>query len=151
MAFAKVLQLAEVKPSDKILLVGAGMGYGAAIAARLAGKVVALEQAPLVSALRNNVAALGNVAVAEGKLADGARTLGPYDAIIVEGRVGEVPEALLVQLTSGGRLVAVAGEREVAKAEVITTSGKAVSRKIAFDASIAPLPGFERKKPAFVF
>lgn len=151
MAFAKLLQLAEVKPGDKILLVGAGMGYGAAIAARLAGKVVALEQAPLVSALRDNVAAIGNVAVAEGKLADGARALGPYDAIIIEGRVGEVPDALLSQLAGGGRLVAVAGEREVAKAEVITVTGKAVSRKAAFDASIAALPGFEKKKPAFVF
>jgi protein-L-isoaspartate(D-aspartate) O-methyltransferase len=151
MAFAKLLQLAEVKPGDKILLVGAGMGYGAAIAARLAGKVVALEQAPLVSALRDNVATIGNVAVAEGKLADGARAQGPFDAIIIEGRVGEVPDALLGQLANGGRLVAVAGEREVAKAEVITVSGKAVSRKAAFDASIAPLPGFEKKKPAFVF
>jgi protein-L-isoaspartate(D-aspartate) O-methyltransferase len=152
MAFAKLLHLAEVKPSDKVLLVGAGMGYGAAVAAKLAGQVVALEQAPaLVAAARRALAGLGNVSVVEGALAEGARSHGPFDAIIIEGRVGEVPDGLLAQLAPEGRLIAVVGEQDVAKAQVITLAAKAVSRKVAFDVSIAALPGFGRKKPAFVF
>jgi protein-L-isoaspartate(D-aspartate) O-methyltransferase len=152
MAFAKLLHLAEVKPSDKVLLVGAGMGYGAAVAAKLAGQVVALEQAPaLVAAARRALAGLGNVSVVEGALAEGARSHGPFDVIVIEGRVGEVPDGLLAQLAPEGRLIAVVGEQDVAKAQVITLAAKAVSRKVAFDVSIAALPGFGRKKPAFVF
>jgi protein-L-isoaspartate(D-aspartate) O-methyltransferase len=152
MAFAKLLQLAEVKPTDKILLVGAGMGYGAAIAARLAGRVVALEQEPgLAAAARKALASLGNVTVVEGMLVDGCKAEAPFDCIILEGRAGEIPDNLIVQLGSHGRLVAVTGEQDVAKAQVITVAGKAVSRKAGFDASIAALPGFAKKRPAFVF
>ena len=152
MAFAKLLQLADVKPGDKVLLVGAGMGYGAAIAAQLAAEVIAVEQVPsLAAAAKRELAGLANVLVIEGMLAEGAKGQGPYDAIIVEGRIAEVPEGLIGQLAGKGRLVAVVGEHDVAKAQVLTTTGKTVSRRVAFDASIAPLPGFSRKAPAFVF
>lgn len=152
MAFAKLLQLAEVKPDDKVLLVGAGMGYGTAVAARLCSRVVALEQVTgLAAAARRALAGLGNVVVVEGVLAEGAKGHGPYDVIIIEGRIAEVPEGLVSQLAEEGRLIAVVGERDVAKAQVIMASGRIVSRRVAFDASIAPLPGFARKVPAFVF
>ena len=152
MAFAKLLQLAEIKPGDKVLIVGAGMGYGAAVAAQLAARVVAVEQVPdLAAVAKRALAGLANVLVIEGMLAEGARGQGPYDAIIIEGRVADVPEGLIGQLAGAGRLVAVVGEQDVAKAQVLTTTGKTVSRKAAFDASIAPLPGFARKVPAFVF
>lgn len=152
MAFAKLLQLAEVKPGDKVLLVGAGMGYGAAVAARLASRVVALEQVPsLAAAAKRALAGAQNVMVVEGGLAEGAKEHGPFDAIIIEGRVAEVPEGLIGQLADDGRLVAVVGEREVAKAQVVMTTGGTVSRKVTFDVSIAALPGFARRAPAFVF
>lgn len=152
MVFAKLLQLAELMPTDKVLLVGDGMGYGAAVVSRIAAHVVALEQAgALASAARSALAGLANVTVVEGTLADGYKSAAPYDAIILEGRVAEVPETLLSQLAGNGRLVAVVGENDVAKAQVITVAGKAVSAKAAFDAAIAPLPGFARKRPAFVF
>ncbi len=94
---------------------------------------------------------MSNVSVIEGTLADGAKALGPFEVIIIEGRVGEVPDALIAQLGPEGRLIAVVGEQDMAKAQVITVAAKAVSRKVAFDVSIAPLPGFAKKRPAFVF
>ncbi len=71
--------------------------------------------------------------------------------IVIEGRVEELPAAILSQLVEGGRLVAVVGEAEMAKANVYTRSGGGIAVRMAFDASIAALPGFEKKRPPFVF
>ena len=152
MAFARMLQQAGIKPTDKVLVVGAGTGYGAAVIAALGFSVAALEcDRGLAEEARTNLKSLANVKVIEGSLEAGAKADAPFDVIIVEGRVGEVPSTLLSQIAEGGRLVAVVGETEMAKANVHTRSGTAVAVRQAFDASVAPLPGFVKKKPAFVF
>lgn len=152
MAFAKLVQLAEISPADKVLHVGAATGYGTAVLARLAARVVALESdSALAAAARSNLAGIVNVTVAEGALAGGVPAEAPFDIIVVEGRVAELPQTLLAQLADGGRAVAVVGETEVGKAMLWTaTSGNTACRP-AFDASIAALPGFARKTAAFVF
>jgi protein-L-isoaspartate(D-aspartate) O-methyltransferase len=71
--------------------------------------------------------------------------------MVIEGRVAEVPEALFAQLADGGRLVAVVGEGEAAKACIWTVKGKARGLRAAFDAAGPALPGFAKKQPAFVF
>jgi protein-L-isoaspartate(D-aspartate) O-methyltransferase len=152
MAFAKMLQAALIKPSDKVMIVGAESGYGAAVVAALAREVVALESDPaLVTEARRNLAAFPNVKLVEGTLEMGAKGDGPYDVILFEGRVRELPSAMMAQLALEGRLVAVVGEADMAKARVYTQSGSAPAVREVFDASVAPLPGFEIKKPAFVF
>lgn len=152
MAFARMLQQAMVKPSDKVLVVGAGTGYGASVLSSLGSQVVALECDPgLASEARANLGHLENVKVIEGSLEAGAKGDAPFDVVIVEGRVEEVPQTLLSQLGDGGRLVAVVGEADMARANVYTVSGNAVAVRGAFDASVAALPGFLKKKPAFVF
>lgn len=152
MAFARMLQQATVKPADKVMVVGAGTGYGAAVLSMLCGSVVAVEcDAGLAAEARNNLVHQANVKIIEGRLEAGAKADGPYDVIILEGRVAEVPQALLSQLADGGRLVAVVGESDMARANVYTVSGTSVAVRGVFDASVAALPGFEKKKPAFVF
>lgn len=154
MAFARMLQHADIKPTDKVLVVGAGSGYGAAVVAALAGTVVALESdAALAAAAKANLAGLANVTLAEGPLEAGVSREQPYGVIILEGRVEEVPQALLGQLAEGGRLIAVVGGSELARACLFTKSGRdqVVAMRQIFDASIAALPGFATKKPAFVF
>lgn len=152
MAFARMLQQAAIKPSDKILVIGTGTGYGAAILAELGASVVAVEShAALAAEARENLRHLAHVKVVESGLEAGAKADGAFDVIIIEGRVGEVPQTLLAQLADGGRLVAVVGETEMAKARVHTSAGGAIAVRDAFDASIAGLPGFVKKKPAFVF
>jgi protein-L-isoaspartate(D-aspartate) O-methyltransferase len=152
MAFARLVQLAEVKPEDKVLCVGAATGYGSAVLAELGGQVVALEQDEhLLDASRNNLKALANVKVVAGALAEGCAAEQPFDVILIEGRVAEVPEGLLKQLAPGGRLVAIVGETDMARAFVYASTPKGLAVRGAFDASVAALPGFEKKRPAFVF
>ena len=98
---ARLLQLAAIGDNAAVLDVGAASGYTAAVLARIAGRVVALEEdAGLAEAATRNLAAagVGNVKVVTGSLAAGAADQGPFDAIIIEGAVDDVPAALLDQL-----------------------------------------------------
>jgi protein-L-isoaspartate(D-aspartate) O-methyltransferase len=152
MAFAKLVQLAEIKPSDKVLHVGAATGYGTAVLARLSAQVVALESdAALVTAARHNLQAAANIIVVEGALNEGAKSMAPFDVILIEGRIEAMPESLLAQTAEGGRVVAVLGESAVAKGCLWITHGGISACRTAFDASVAALPGFERTQPPFVF
>jgi protein-L-isoaspartate(D-aspartate) O-methyltransferase len=152
MAFARMLQHAMVKPGDKVLVVGAGAGYGAAVIAQLAARVVALECDPgLAGQARRNLTGVANATVVEGALSAGVPGEQPFDVILAEGRVEEVPPTLLAQLSDEGRLVAVVGESEMAQACVYTRSGSTMAVRQVFDASVAALPGLRKKKPAFVF
>lgn len=152
MAFARMLQHAAIKPTDKVLLAGAGTGYGAAVVSQIGAEVVALESDPqLVHHARRNLDGHANVKVVEGALSAGAPGAQPFDVILLEGRAEEVPQALLDQLADGGRLVGVVGEAEIAQACVYSRSGGAVAVRQVFDASVSELPGLKKKRPAFVF
>lgn len=153
MALARLVQLAKIEPTDRILHVGAATGYGTAILARLGAAVVALESdASLAASARENLRGLVNVTVVEGPLTEGAKAMAPYDVILIEGRIGELPQSLSAQAAEAGRIVAVIGEFQMAKAQLWTVrKGAATAGRTAFDASIAPLPGFDRSKASFVF
>jgi protein-L-isoaspartate(D-aspartate) O-methyltransferase len=148
---ARLLQAAGIAPTDRVLDVGCGLGYAAAVLARLAAGVVALEEdAALAAGAREQLGDVGNVEVVEGRLEDGHKAGAPYDLILVEGAVEVVPEALLDQLGEGGRLVAVVGYGRSASATVFTKADGDVGDRPAFDADVPPLPGFRRPK-GFVF
>lgn len=152
MAFARMLQHAAIRPGDKALVVGAGTGYGTAVIAALAEKVFAVESDPgLAAAARANLAGLAHVTLIEGPLEAGASAEQPFDVIVLEGRVEDVPQTLLSQLAEGGRLVAVVGTPVLAKATVFTRAEATIAARHVFDASITALPGFRKKTPAFVF
>lgn len=155
--FARLAQAAEIQPSDKVLIVGALYGYSAAILATIARDVVALDRdASLTAAAKNALAAAGvaNVKVETGPLEAGVTAGAPYDVIFVEGALVSPPHALLDQLATSGRLVAIEAQGAVGRAVVWTKSGKAdavtASRRVVFDAAAAVLPGFEPAK-AFAF
>jgi protein-L-isoaspartate(D-aspartate) O-methyltransferase len=92
-----------------------------------------------------------NVRVVDGPLEKGCPGYGPYDVILINGRVPAVPEAIFQQLKPDGRLLAAVGEASVARAVLHTLSDGVIGARAAFDASVAPLPGFPSPKPAFVF
>jgi len=151
--FAKLLQLAEVGEGDRVLDVGTGSGYSAAVLANIAGSVVALEcDAGLAEDARRNLAALDlhNVKVVDGELADGAPNDGPFDAIVLEGSIFDAPSPLLDQLKDGGRLVAVIHKEGVGSGVIWRRLGRSLDQWAAFDAAAPPLPGFE-PAPAFIF
>jgi protein-L-isoaspartate(D-aspartate) O-methyltransferase len=145
-SFAKLLQLADIGEDARVLDVGTGTGYSAAVLGRIAKTVIALDcDEKLAAATRKNLAALGldNVRVVEGPLADGCVDEGPYDAIVLGGSVSEPLATLLDQLKDGGRLVGIIGQAGLGKAVIWRRLGRSLDRWTAFDAAAPALPGFE--------
>ena len=157
MVLARLLQEAEITPRDVILDIGCATGYSTALLASLASSVVAIESDPMLfelaskalSALATDAATLINCPLAKGYSAQA-----PYDVIVINGAVAEVPQAILKQLADGGRLVTVvAYNHDIARlgqARLYRKVGNSVSHVPLFEASAPVLPGFEFK-PRFVF
>lgn len=151
---ARLVQLANLEPGDTVLDIGAATGYSSAIIGKIAKRVVALEEdAALATKAAETLGKLGigSVAVVQEKLAVGAPNEGPYDAIIFQGTVAEVPASILDQLKDGGRLVAiVAPGGGFGKAKVWKRVGASFDSRDGFDAGGPPVPGFA-KAAEFVF
>src|SRR5690606_12247330 len=150
---AKLIQFLEIEDNAVVLDVGGGTGYGSAIMARLAQTVVGLESDPAIAESATKILSelgVDNVVIVVGDLTAGWPSEGPYDAILLNGSVPEVPSVLLEQLKDGGRLAAIEADEGVSRARIWQRSGKTVSARTVFDAAAKPLPGFERK-PEFVF
>lgn len=154
LVLSRLIMLANVNANAKVLCVGAGSGYDAAILARVSRSVIALEADPaLAAAARRILGELGqsNVSVVEGPLEQGHAAGAPYDAILFGGAIGHVPDAIARQLHPSGRMVAVLrSEGRVPQVTVMTRVGEALSRRPVFDAGTPMLPGFA-SEPAFVF
>ncbi|HEY3918903.1 MAG TPA: protein-L-isoaspartate O-methyltransferase [Stellaceae bacterium] len=158
LVLARLLQFADIGKDDKVLEIGCGTGYATALVARMAATVDAVESEPrLAAAARANLAALGiaNVALHEAPLNEGWRAGAPYDVILINGGVGEIPTAVSDQLAEGGRLVTVTegaaspADSGCGAAVLMTRAEGKVSSRSIFDATVHPLPGFARRA-AFV-
>jgi len=153
LVFSKLLQAAAIKESDRVLDVGCATGYSSAVLGKLAGSVVALEEDPALARMAGEtIRTLGfaNVSVASGPLTAGSAQGAPYDAIVLEGAVEFVPDALTAQLKEGGRLVAVLGGVPMGKATLYRKIAGHLTAVRLFDAAAPLLPGFA-KPAAFVF
>ncbi|HTO41800.1 MAG TPA: protein-L-isoaspartate O-methyltransferase [Rhizomicrobium sp.] len=152
-SFAKLLQLADIQPTDRILDVAAATGYSSAVLGQMGASVIALEQdADLVRIASDTLRATGasNVTVAQGALTEGAKSSGPYDVIFINGGVERVPESLLAQLKEGGRLVAILQSGPQGRAHIFVRQDGVVGSRGDFDTVVPVLVGF--KKPVgFVF
>ena len=151
---ARLLQAAAIERTDIVLIVGAGTGYEAAVAGALARNVVALEEDPDLARHARAVLVehlIASVSVVEGPLSQGYRLRAPYDVILFNGAVAEVPSEIASQLAEGGRLLAVVKPaRAIGRATLMTRTGGVLARRVLFDAATPLLPGFS-PKPAFVF
>lgn len=143
---AKMLQAADIEPGAHVLIIGGVGGYTAAIAQQLAKSVVLLEpDAAEAAAASDALRAAGVEAVTavSGPLPEGWAEAAPYDAIVVEGAVGDLSESLLEQLKDRGRLVAILAQDGTLRAVRCVRVEGAYGMSAVFDATADYLPGFE--------
>ena len=153
MVVAKMMQAAEIKSTDNVLVVGCATGYTAALAAKLAARVTATESDPALAAKAASILAtlgFGGVSIVTAAAPDGAPGNAPYDVIMLEGATEVVPEALYAQLAEEGRLVGVFATSRPQRAVIVTHSHSDFGDRPLFDASAPVLAGLERPA-AFVF
>ena len=143
---ARLLQELALQKTDKVLEVGTGSGFMAALLAHQAASVLSLEiDAGLATQAQKNLykAGVNNVTVRNADGSQGAAADGPFDAILLSGSVAEVQQALLAQLKVGGRLVAIVGQEPMMRATVVTrTSENAFTTTQPWDVNTARLTGF---------
>lgn len=154
MVLARLLQEGTVEKSDVALIIGAGLGYSAAIVAALADTVVAIESdAAMVASASETLTGHGvdNAVVIEAPLAGGYAKNAPFDLVLFDGAVAQVPAVIFDQLAEGGRLLAVVkNPGHVAQALLYEKEDGVVGEVVLFDAAVPLLPGFEPAED-FVF
>ena len=147
---ARMLQDLQIQPTDKVLEIGAGSGYMAALLAHQAREVLSLEIVPeLAEMARENLLSAG-VSNASVRLADGATDPlpeGPFDVIVLSGSVAEVPASLLQHLNEGGRLGAIVGQQPVMRATFVRRTGNDFASSSPWDTVAARLAGFAEPSP----
>ncbi|MDM7458501.1 MAG: protein-L-isoaspartate O-methyltransferase [Paracoccus sp. (in: a-proteobacteria)] len=147
----KLLNALDIQSNELVLDVACGYGYSAAVIARMAEAVVAIEAEPeLIAEAERRLSEAGvfNVAAIVAPLTEGAPRQGPYDVILIEGAVHEVPEALLSQLRDGGRIGAIFLEGALGVARIGHKAAGQVTWRYAFNAHAPLLDGFA-KMPGF--
>ena len=151
---ARMLQDLAVQKHEKVLEIGAGSGYMAALLAHRAQRVISLEiNADMVAMARANLQKAG-VHNAEVRHADGAKPVpveGPFDVIVLSGSVSQVPQMLLAALKVGGRLAAVVGEAPMMRATFVTRVSDTECRTVQPWDTVAPRLVNFAERSRFVF
>jgi protein-L-isoaspartate(D-aspartate) O-methyltransferase len=147
LATARLLVEARLRHTDRVLLIGAAGGYTAAVLARIVAQVVAVESSPaLVAHARTALAGIANVTLVEAPLEIGHAADAPYDVLVVDGTVEQLPMTLASQLVDGGRIVAGLNERGVFRLAAGARAGAAFALTPFADIDSIPLPGFARPR-----
>ena len=141
---AKLLDFLDIQPGDRVMDLGSGYGYAAAVLTEMGAEVVAVEEDAVMADTAR--AHLPGVTVVTGPLQAGAAHHGPYDAIVVQGAVEQVPEAILAQLKDGGRIGALFMQGALGTARIgLHQDGKVAWRSV-FNATAPVLPGFAARR-----
>jgi protein-L-isoaspartate(D-aspartate) O-methyltransferase len=145
-ALGRLLSELAPKAGEKALVVGSGTGYSAALLRYIGLDVTAMESDKSLAA----AATEAGIETVAGKLADGWAKAAPYDLVLLDGAVEEVPPAIVNQLRDGGRLAGAVVDRGVSRLVIGRASGGALGLRSIADAEVDTLPGFERPR-AFTF
>ncbi|SDK44696.1 protein-L-isoaspartate O-methyltransferase family protein [Paracoccus chinensis] len=144
---AKMIDALDLQPTELVLNLAAGYGYTAAVLGRLAQAVVAVEEdAEMAAEATRRLAGIGadNVAVVQGPLAAGHKAEAPYDAILIEGAIEELPDSLAEQLAEGGRIITLFLDATVGVVRSGVKLDGVITWRYAFNAGAPVLPGFRR-------
>ncbi|HEX3139695.1 MAG TPA: protein-L-isoaspartate O-methyltransferase [Rhizobacter sp.] len=143
---ARLLQELNVRRHERVLEIGAGSGYMAALLSHKARQVVTLEIDPTLARLASENlkrAAISNVSVVEGDGSKRLPTAGPFDVILLSGSVATVPQSLLAELKVGGRFAAIVGQAPIMCAVLVTRVSESEYRSVNLFDTVAPrLQGF---------
>lgn len=143
---AKLLDALNIQKDELVLDVGAALGYSASVIGQMAQAVVALEEdETLAAGAQQRLSGSDTVAPVTGALVAGVPAQAPYDVIVIEGGVQEIPPALTVQLKDGGRIGALFMEGALGTVRVGTKNGDGIAWRDAFNATAPVLAGFSRK------
>jgi protein-L-isoaspartate(D-aspartate) O-methyltransferase len=145
-ALGRLLSELAPKAGERALIVGSGTGYSAALLMEIGLHVVALESDERLAAMAN----AAGIETVSGELPKGCAKAAPFDLILLEGAVEEVPAALAKQLRDGGRFAGAIVDRGVTRLVVGRASGGVLGLRSLADADVDILPGFERPR-AFTF
>ena len=146
---AKMIDTLDLQSTELVLNLAAGYGYAAAVLGRLAQAVVAVEEdAEMAAEATRRLAGIGadNVAVVQGPLAAGHKAEAPYDAILIEGGIEELPGPLAAQLAEGGRIIALFDDQGVGVVRSGVKLDGAITWRYAFNAGAPVLAGFRRAR-----
>ncbi|MBK4217043.1 protein-L-isoaspartate O-methyltransferase [Paracoccus caeni] len=146
---AKMVDALDIQPGDLVLDLGCGYGYSAAVVARMAEAVVAIEDdAEMAAEAETRLAEAGvfNVAVLNAELPEGAPGQGPYDVVLIEGAVEEIPSSIADQLKEGGRIAALFSEGSLGVARLGQKLNGRINWRYAFNAHAPLLAGFSRQR-----
>ena len=145
-ALGRLLNELAPRAGERALVVGSGTGYSAALLNAIGLDVVALESDERLAAVASNA----GVATTSGDLNQGWAKGAPYDVVLLDGAVEEVPAAIVSQLREGGRLGGAILDRGLSRLVIGRASGGTLGLRTIADAEVEPLPGFERPR-AFTF
>ncbi|QDP20006.1 protein-L-isoaspartate O-methyltransferase family protein [Sphingomonas xanthus] len=145
-ALGRLLSEAAPRPGQRALVVGSGTGYSAAILETIGLDVTSLESDADLAA----IAAAANIESRSGELTKGWPKGAPYDLILIDGAVADVPDALVKQLADNGVLACAIVDRGVTRLVVGRCAAGRLGMRTIVDADAAVLPGFERP-PVFIF
>ncbi len=146
---AKMLDALDIQPDELVLDLGCGLGYAAAVMARLAETVVAVEEDEALAAEAQRVLSeegVDTAVVVTAPLTGGAAKHGPYDVVLVEGGVETLPDAIAAQLKEGGRIAAVFLDGALGTVRIGHKIDGRISWRFAFNASAPVLPGFGKRQ-----
>ncbi|MCT4553276.1 MAG: protein-L-isoaspartate O-methyltransferase [Pelagimonas sp.] len=146
--FAKMLDALNLTNQDLVLDIGAGLGYSSAVMACICEAVVALEddsERAQEAQAQWGDHGVDNVISQVGELAAGAAEHGPYDAIILQGGVQELPDAIADQLKEHGRIAALFMEGAVGTVRIGHKLDGVINWRFAFNGTAPVLPGFEKQ------
>jgi protein-L-isoaspartate(D-aspartate) O-methyltransferase len=151
---AKLLQALMPDRKETALVVGAGIGYEAALLALLTRSVIALDEDEELARIGRAALVdhrIASIVYVDGPLAAGHRQRAPYDVILFAGAVAEIPPEIAAQLAEAGRMAAVLRPGQgIGRATLTTRSGGVLTQRVIFDAATLLLPGFV-PKPVFAF
>ena len=146
---AKIISALNISNEENVLVIGSSTGYSSAIISRLAETVISIEEDKELlnfseEAVKKN--GIDNIVFINNAMIDGCSEQGPFNAIIIEGSIDEVPMKILNQLEQGGRLIAMINDNGISNVIEYQKKNNTFTERFLFSCSAPKLKSFDKRK-----